>query len=246
MARRRKLSKQQLKRDAFVETTFEASEFFQEHWQRILTYVGIVIVAVALYFGGKSYLESTKTNAQNMLASAVKAMEDGNYTAAKDSLQLLLDGFAFSKLKEDADYYKAEVSYKEKNFAEAEKLYKEYIDKYGYTGKYIIPAGFNLAVSQEQQTLMLQAAQSYLEFAKNINIEKISLLAKNEALRCLIAGKSYDDAQKLAEELLPLTEDINQKNLLKLQLGFVEGAKLEPVTTPAPEATPAPTEVTPE
>jgi len=229
MARRRRITRSQLKRDAFVEKTFEFTEYFKENWRSLAWWMVAVSAGLILWFGGKSYIASTRETSENLLAAGVKQIESKNYNAARDSLKLLLKGYKASTAGEGALFYTAETYYNEKNYTEAERTYREYLDKYGYEGKYSILAAMSLGSTIEQQGKLLPAAEVYLNLAKNINIKGIARTAKIQALRCLMRGGNLDDAEKLAIELIAGSEDPQQANFIKLMLGEIRGAKMVPV-----------------
>jgi tetratricopeptide (TPR) repeat protein len=160
---RNRLSKKELKEDAFVQGAFEASHYIQEHMGKIVgSIIGVlVLVGVAwMYFNFRA-----ETNAEAALAmfKAEGLYINGQYALAATDFENLAGDYSGTVQGKKAVYFAADCYFNSGDFDRAMELYTQFRDGNGRKDPLMVNALVGMGACHEQFEEFPQAVESYRE-----------------------------------------------------------------------------------
>ncbi|MDX1662111.1 MAG: tetratricopeptide repeat protein, partial [Gemmatimonadota bacterium] len=108
---RKRLSKKQLKRDRFVEQTFDWAHWVETHRREVLGGVVAAVLLVAGFFVWRSMQASATEAAARDYLSARQAYDTGNWALAASDLQTFVDRHGGTPYGDDAMFFLASAYY---------------------------------------------------------------------------------------------------------------------------------------
>ena len=108
---RKRLSKKQLKRDKFVEHTFDWAHWAESHRTQVLAALAGIAVLVAAFFVYRSLARAGEEDAARSYIEARQAYFSGNYPLAVSDLQAFIDSHGDSSYGDDARIFLADALY---------------------------------------------------------------------------------------------------------------------------------------
>lgn len=184
-----RLTKRQMKEDKFVTGLLKSQEYFNQYRTQILLgitgLVVVVLVAVLLIANARS----SEKAAQNQYGEASMAVReffntfemdqnqdgipDGNLdsaltilTAAKTEFSKVLQEHGGSDMTKFATFYLGSISFKLGDYAEAEKYYRMFLDKYYISEGFEAAAKMGLAGCMEALRNFEGAGMLYMEIVE--------------------------------------------------------------------------------
>lgn len=112
---RKRLSKKQLKRDRFVEQTFDWAHWAETHRTQLLAGLAGVAVLVAAFFVYRGLARAGEEDAARSYIEARQAYFAGNYQLAVSDLQAFIDRHGDSSYGDDARIFLADAQYQAAN-----------------------------------------------------------------------------------------------------------------------------------
>ncbi len=145
MARDKRLTKEEIQEDKFIEGVLTVYAFLREHLRTIIIVVGVIIVAVAGYAAYYQNQENRRTEAAVALRQANEAYQtaedslfdteklaesEASLKTAQTQLQEVVDKYSNTTFSDKARYQYAKTLYYQQNYAEARAQFQEIIDQH--------------------------------------------------------------------------------------------------------------------
>ncbi|MFC1725072.1 tetratricopeptide repeat protein [candidate division KSB1 bacterium] len=218
---KRKMTKKQLKEDKLVTYIFTVRNYFEENWKRIAGAAVGVFVIVALVMVYMNSKKKAAFDASYQLSVAEVKYINGDYASAIPDLQTVTNNFSGTPSAGVAVFYLANAYFFTKDYENAEKYFKEYIDDYGDDEDLLCSSYAGLGAVFEDRNNYPEAAGYYeegaLKLPDNFQVPKCKL----GAARCYkLAGnkeKAEEILKKLVEEY-PNSAEVRDANILLASL----------------------------
>lgn len=197
----RRLTKHELKQDAFATAVFKAREWVENNLQKTLIVAGSVIAVIAIVWGFFAWRSSQELTAQKLFGQAGVEMRSNNPTAAIAQFQRLLDEHSGSSVAALGCFQLAQLQFRQRSFDDARVNYQRYIDEYGDDPMLVAAAWAGLAAIDEQAGFYAEALG---KFVKAVDAYKDGFSATEylrRAIRCAAAVNDSAKANELFERL---------------------------------------------
>jgi len=130
VGKRTRITKKQLKHDAFIETTSTATKFIEEHLNKVLIGVlAVVVIIVVVMMIGRSQ-RATEQVAAGELATATQTMNAGMYAQAADQFQAILDRYTGTRSAAAATCYLGSIAFQQGQYDEALAHFEAYLARH--------------------------------------------------------------------------------------------------------------------
>ncbi len=177
----KKLTRKELKQDRLVIITAQAVDYLRKSWPKIVSTILGVVIVIALAFFIVRGRERSELNAYD---AALKALQNGAPEAI-DLLARYTDKYQGSERAAEATMRIANYYYANKDYVNAEKYYRLYLNKYSKDPIFGYNAYNGLGGILEENGKLAEAGKLYEEFIqKYSNTPFVSIMHLN-------AGKSY-------------------------------------------------------
>ena len=203
LAKKKKLSKKQIKEDKLVTSYYQAQKFYEDNQSRIFIVVAVVAVIVVAVFWYNSKVSQQNTTATTELARVIPIYDQGSYLEAIDGrpgtnilgLKKIVDEYGGSDQGEVARIYLANALY---NTGKIDEALNEYDNYSGSNDLLAASALAGKAACYEAKNEKEKAADLFLKASK------IDKLNPQNSDYLLSAAKNYIDSGDMdtAEELL--------------------------------------------
>ncbi|MBL7075190.1 tetratricopeptide repeat protein [candidate division KSB1 bacterium] len=159
---RKKLTKQQLKEDKLVTTTYKVNEFITQH-SRLITYGAVAVAAIVLFsvLCVRSGRQASRNAATETTMSKFE-FYTGRYEAAIEKFKSILDQYEGTRGAGEAAYYLALSHLALGNREEAEATFKLFLKSYGKDRILVSAAHTGLGTILEDQGQFEKAADQYI------------------------------------------------------------------------------------
>ncbi len=223
----RRLTKHELKEDAFTTAIFKGREWVENNLQKVLIGVGGLVLVVALVWGFIAWRSSQDADAQKLFGQGGVEMRSNNPVAAIASFQKLLDEHSGSSVAGLGCFQLAQLQFRQRTFDDARVNYQRYIDEYGDDPMLVSAAWAGLAAIDEQAGFYGEAVT---KFMKAVDADKDGFAATDymrRAIRCAAAGNDTAKATELYARLQKdYSKDAATINTVKQHL--IERGMLDP------------------
>ncbi len=187
---KKKLSRREIKEDKLVTAWLKATNWLEQHLRELSMAVGGVVVVVGLIVLFNWMKARDEQDASEKLAQARAEYNKSNYGAAIPVLEELVSDFGGTKSGSMATIYLANAYMQTKDYVNAEKYYKKYLDDGEDDPILKITAAAGVAATQEERGEFAKAAKLYEEAANDYE----------ESYRApellLLAARSYKQANQ--------------------------------------------------
>lgn len=134
LAKKKKLSKKEMKEDKLVTSYFKVQQFFEEHQTKILAGIAAIVVIVVLTIVYSNKVEQDNTEATTQLSRIIDVYNSGSYQEAIDGrpgtnlvgLKKIVEEFGGTEQGENARIFLAHSNYFLGDFDVAEEYYSDY------------------------------------------------------------------------------------------------------------------------
>lgn len=166
---KKKLTRREIKQDKLVTTWFKAYDYMAQHSRELLLVLaGVIAVAGAVaWYNYRS--SQDEQNASGELARARSEYTKQNYAEAIKILENLVSQYNGTESADMATLYLANAYMQTKDFANAEKYYRNYIEKKGKEPILGVAAAAGLAATQEERGNYAEAAKMYESTANDFD-----------------------------------------------------------------------------
>jgi TolA-binding protein len=183
-----KLTKRQIKEDKFATFMFSAREQVTANWQYwAIGTVAVILACVAVVFVVRN-IQSSKSEIGQKLSTALMEYRSGNTQVAVLSLTQLVEDAKDADIAKQALFMLGRISFEQKNYADANKYWEQYAQKYKDDKFNSAAAIAGVAAGLENQGQFPQAAA---KFAEAIAIWPTGPAAGDyqlSAMRCSLEG----------------------------------------------------------
>jgi tetratricopeptide (TPR) repeat protein len=224
---RQRLTKHQLKQDAFSTAIFGAREWVEQNLRLTLMVLGGAVLVAALVWGVDYYRTSRAAATASLFGQAGVELRGGNLAAGIVSLRKLVDEHSGATIAGIACVQLADAYFRQRSFDEAKRFFQKYLDDYGSDNLMTAAAWAGLGAVDEQASVNDEAAQKYVKAA---GITPRTFQASEylrAALRCAIAAR---DSSLAAQVYKTMQKDFpaSDQNLRLARQTLIEHGLLEP------------------
>jgi len=225
---RQRLTKHQLKQDAFSTAIFGARQWVEQNLRLTLMVLGGAVLVVALVFGVNYWRTSRAAASAALFGQAGVELRGGNLAAGIVSLRKLVDEQSGSNLAGVACVQLADAYFRQRSFDEAKTYFQKYIDSYGDDNLLVASSWAGLAAIDEQAGANGEAAKKYVK-AAGINPKSFQTSEYlRAALRCAIAAHDSALATQIYRDVVKDFPPTDQ-NVRQLRQTMIEHGLLEPL-----------------
>ncbi|MGH7597583.1 MAG: tetratricopeptide repeat protein [bacterium] len=199
---KKKLTRREMKQDKLVTAWFKLTDYLSEHSRELAMAVGGVVLVIGLFFLFNWMKTRDEVNVSEKFVQARVEYNKQNYTAAIPLLEQLVNEYSGTKSAGIATIYLANAYMHTKDYANAEKFYKKYLDDFDDDPILSISAAYGLAATHEERGDYAKAAMLY-EQAGNKHDESYrapELLIS--AARCFKLAGQNEGAHRALQQLL--------------------------------------------
>lgn len=158
---RRRISKHELKTDAFTTAIFAAREWAEANLRMVVMVVVGTVALIAAVWGFSSYLSRQELAAQRLYGEAGVEIRSENSTVAIALLRRLVDEHSGSHLAGPATLQLAQLQFQDRSFDEARLSYQAYLDDHGDDPRLAAASWAGLGAIEEQAGFPDQAVPKY-------------------------------------------------------------------------------------
>lgn len=198
-----RISKHRLKHDEFAEDMLRTVNFLKRYSTEVLAVVvGILVVSVGLVFISQNRAKSEQ-QASQMLNSAHGALLSGSPTQAQEGYREISNRYGSTAAGQEARLYLANLNFQQRNYQEAQKLYRDCLKSRPKNPILLHAALTGLAACLEQQGDYAGAGNQYLETAKRLSSEEyLASSALMEAGRCFSEAGITEKARQAYQKVI--------------------------------------------
>lgn len=226
----RRMTKHELKEDAFTTAIFRGREWLENNLRTALIAVGSVIVLLAAVWGFFAWRASEEADAQSLFGQGGVEMRSNNPTAAIAQFQKLLDEHPSASVSGLGCFQLAQLQFRQRSFDDARVNYQRYIDDWGNDKMLVAASWAGLGAVDEQAGFYSEALD---KFTKAVDADKEGFAAAEylrRAIRCAVAANDPTKALALYERLQKeFSKDVASINTSKQHLiehGILDPSKL--------------------
>ncbi len=159
---KRKLSKKELKQDKFVSSALQAKGYIEDNYRQVTTVVLVILAIVVAIMGYRYYHNQQVEKALTILGKAQLEYQNGNLPKAQSFLNRLIQNYGGTNASAQGEFLLANIYYQQNNFAEAKRLFNNFIDDYDES-KILIASGYaGYAACLEHEEKYAEAAENYI------------------------------------------------------------------------------------
>ena len=198
---KRKISKQEIKKDPFLEFINNGQKWLQENKKIIYQVVfGVIAVILVVYFLS-SNRTSSGTAGEALLGKAFLSQDMGDLENAKFQLQTLIDDYDGTKASIEAKYYLGKMSFENDELESASEYLNEYVKK--GDNAILMTTAYKLLSEISLNNNNGEDAEKHLQkgtkFAENtVYHQEMSLLLANQ----LFENGKTSKAKKIVDDIL--------------------------------------------
>ncbi|MEW5874918.1 MAG: tetratricopeptide repeat protein [Candidatus Zixiibacteriota bacterium] len=212
---RQRLTKHQLKEDAFTTGIFRAKEWAEQNSRLLLSVVGGVLAVILIVWGVNRYFTGQKEEAQALFGVGGVELRANNLPGAIINFQKVVDEHGGSDVAGLACFQLAAAHFRQRNFDQARMYYQKYIDDYGDDPMLVASAWGGMASIDEQSNDPGAAADKNFRAAEFNPKSASAAEFLRHALRCAIAANDSGKAAKALELLEKNAPDERMINIAR-------------------------------
>jgi TolA-binding protein len=203
----KRITRKEMKKDPLVLFTAQAAEYLRGEWIKIASIVGVVVlvVAVAILFG-----QGRKKGEMNAYDAAMTAMQN-NAPEATDLLKRVASKYSGSANASEALIYLGNRYYQQKDLANSEKCYTEYVKKYANDPVNGFNAYNNLGGIYEEKGDFKTAGQTYEKYVEKFSDSVFAPMMYLNAGKAYLNAKDKDAAKRNFDKLMANPKDSREK-----------------------------------
>jgi TolA-binding protein len=203
----KRITRKEMKKDPLVQFSAQAMDYLQGEWVKIASIAGVVILIVvtAVLIG-----QGRKKGEMNAYDAAMTAMQT-NAPEATDLLKRVVTKYSGSMSASEALIYLGNRYYQQKDLANSEKCYSEYVKKYANDPVNGFNAYNNLGGVYEEKGDFKNAAQTYEKYNQKFSDSVFAPLMYLNAGKAYLNAKDKDAAKRNFEKLTENSKDSQEK-----------------------------------
>lgn len=203
----KRITRKEMKKDPLVQFSAQAAEYLRGEGIKIASIIGVVVlvVVVAVLFG-----QGRKKGEMNAYDAAMTAMQK-NAPEANDLLKRVVSKYGGSVSASEALIYLGNRYYQQKDLANSEKCYTEYVKKYANDPVNGFNAYNNLGGIYEEKGEFKTAAQTYEKYVEKFSDSVFAPMMYLNAGKAYLNAKDKDAAKRNFEKLTETPKDSREK-----------------------------------
>lgn len=203
----KRLTRKEMKKDPLVLFTAQAAEYLRGEWIKIASIIGVValVVVVAVVFG-----QGRKKGEMNAYDAAMTAMQN-NAPETTDLLKRVVSKYSGSVSASEALIYLGNRYYQQKDLANSEKCYTEYVKKYASDPVNGFNAYNNLGGIYEEKGDFKTAAQTYEKYVEKFTNSVFAPKMHLNAGKAYLSAKDNEAAKRNFEKITENAKDSPEK-----------------------------------
>ena len=218
----RKLTKREMKEDAFVTFAFRASDFIKKHRGKVIAGVATAILAGASY----TYITSSRTGAaeaasEQLLAGMIQQRRE-NYTGAVAAYEGVLSRFSGTPSGKLALLYLGHARYELKQYDVAAEAYERYLGREKRDRLTMSHAKRGLAACRENTDRFQEAAELYEQTARQLDEGAAVPEDLMAAARCWKLAGRPEKAVEILQEIIDSYPDFRDLDRARVFLAELE------------------------
>lgn len=203
---RKRLSKKQLKRDRFVEQTFDWAHWAETHRREVLGGIVAAVLLVAGFFVWRGMQASAAEVAARDYLSARQAYDSGNWALAASDLQAFVNRHGDSRFEDDAMFFLGSAYYQSGQMEPAIRSLRDLLDEHEDSG-FADNARRLLAAAYQGLGQLDQAAEVYREAIERTDYDEVEIQLRAELADLYAAGNRRDLAADQYRQILELESE---------------------------------------
>jgi len=220
-----RIAKRDMKQDKFVSWIFYLTEQFQEQKKVILGALGGIVAVIILVMLIVNHQSAQREQVREMFGRASIEMRSGNASLAIIDFRKIIDEHSGSTLAGLACYYLANAYYDQREWNEAEIIFKRYLDEFGDDPLLIISSHSGIAGCLEQKGEFGPASDMYYEAAMSdldgIMAGELLFAAVRTACDAKDSTRAMRAYQALEDNLSDVQQYINPAKLYVYEHGYL-------------------------
>lgn len=204
---KRKISRQEIKKDPFLEFINNAQQFFQDRKRLIYRIAfGVIAVVAVIYFLSNSQINIGKEG-EALLGKALLSQDIGDVENAKFQLQTLVEDYEGTEAGIEGKYYLGKMSFDDSEIESASEYLIEYVKK--GNNEILVTTAYKILAEIAIKNTNGEEAEKYLQkgtkFSENtVYHQEMSLLLANQ----FFENGKINKAKKIVDDIL------QQENIL--------------------------------
>ncbi len=199
---KKKLTRREMKQDKLVTTWFKLTDYLSEHSREVAMAVGGVVLVVGLFLLYNWMKTRDDLNASEKFVQARAEYNKQNYLAAIPLLEQLVNEYSGTQSAGIATIYLANAYMHTKDYANAEKFYKKYLDDVDDDPILSISAAYGLAATHEERGDYTKAAALYEQAASAHDESYRAPELLISAARCFKQAGQNEGTRRVLQKLL--------------------------------------------
>jgi tetratricopeptide (TPR) repeat protein len=229
---RKRLSKKQLKRDRFVERTFDWAHWAETHRREMIGSAIALVVLLAGFFVYRGVSRSAEEEAARDYLMARQGYFAGNYQLAVSDLQGFLDRHAGTPYADDALLFLGESQLQAGQPAEAVTTLEKLLDEHGSS-----PLADNarrlLAVAYAQAGQVDRAVETYREAIESAPFDALKIQTHESLARLYEAQSRREEAVAEYQAIIDLEPEGSAADEARREIAELT---VQPLTTGSSES----------
>jgi len=207
-----RITKKEIKQDQFVSGVFYLTEQFQKYKRTILAVAGGIVAVIVIVVLVVGHQRARRADAQALFGRASVEMRSGNTALAIIDFRKILDDYGSSHLAGMACFYLAKAYYTQREFNEAENLFKRYLDDYGDDQLMGTSARWGIAGCLEQKGEFANASDSYRQAAES---DPKGIMAGDLLFSAVRSACAAGDSLRAMQAYALIEQHFNQEKRIK-------------------------------
>jgi tetratricopeptide (TPR) repeat protein len=171
MAKKRRLTKKEMKQDQLVTVTLRVSNFIQDHFTHVISGIVVLVAILAVVLFTAQARRSSAKAAGREFYAAMSQYQAGRKDEAGTAFATVADRYSGHRDGKMALYFLAECRMAQGKYDEAIEAYDRYLGKVGREGDFSHAAQIAKAYSYEALGRFKEAAQTLKDLSESMDPE---------------------------------------------------------------------------
>lgn len=197
---KRKITRDEIKKDSFIESVFQLRAFIKENMQ-LLTRIGggIGLLIAVMVFLSQSF-QNNREEAQYLLTKATLYLDNGDMQNAKIQLQELVDEYGSTEAGRAGGFYLAQMYFSSNDYDSSLPLFLAYSKKGKNT---FLVTSANEAISNiyVYKNNIKNAIKYQLKAVSHSNTNKLKAYNNLKLIELYLKDSDYDKTNELIKDL---------------------------------------------
>lgn len=217
----RRLTKQELKEDEFVNKVMAVWAYVQDNYPKVIAGVGAVIIVILVGVMIRQQAEQARRAAVEALGSVRVSLMQGQVEAAILEAERVAEEYSGKPAAGQALQMLGNIYFDAGRRAEAQAAFQRYLDEYGAEGAWGYGAWSGVAACLEEQGDAAGAGEKYLAYASKFPKSAFAPLALQEAARCFRLADAPERARSALQKIVDGYPDSQSARTAQAELGMM-------------------------